>query len=73
MQQTVVRQPIRSEMLTVTEVAQVLHAHQNAVRRWADMGLLKAYRFGVRRDRRFKTSEVDDFLESAVYMGGGAN
>ena len=70
MQETAVKQVLRSEMLTVTEVAQVLHVHRNSVRRWADMGLLRAYRFGVRGDRRFKTIEVDEFLESAVQSVG---
>jgi excisionase family DNA binding protein len=66
MQQVVNNQSRGSAMLTITEVAHMLHAHPNSVRRWADMGLLKAYRFGVRGDRRFKTNEVDDFLQSAV-------
>ena len=73
MQQEAVKQVLRPEMLTVTEVAKVLHVHRNSVRRWADMGLLRAYRFGVRGDRRFKTNEVDEFLESAVeFSGNGA-
>ena len=71
MEKRAVKQALRSEMLTVTEVAQVLSVHRNSVRRWADMGLLRAYRYGVRGDRRFKTNEVDEFLESAVYSGGG--
>ena len=71
MQETAVRQPILSQMLTVADVAKVLHVHTNSVRRWADMGLLKAYRFGVRGDRRFKTNEVDDFLEAAANGGSG--
>ena len=71
MQKGAVKQALRSEMLTVTEVAHILHVHRNSVRRWADMGLLRAYRFGVRGDRRFKSHEVDEFLESAAQSGGG--
>ena len=70
MQKGAVTQAFSSEMLTVTEVAQVLHVHRNSVRRWADLGILRAYRYGVRGDRRFKTNEVDEFLESAVRSGG---
>ncbi len=49
-------------LLTVSQVADMLNAHPHSVRRWADMGLLPAYRIGIRGDRRFVLSDVDDFL-----------
>ena len=49
-------------LLTVSQVAEMLTCHPHSVRRWADMGLLPAYRIGVRGDRRFILSEVVDFL-----------
>ena len=49
-------------MLTVVEVARLLHLHPNTVRIWSDTGLIKAYRIGHRRDRRFKVEDIDDFL-----------
>ena len=59
------RQGILSpELLTIAEVAQRLHAHPNSVRRWANQGLLRCYRMGVRGDRRFSSREVDAFLEA---------
>ena len=45
-------------MLTVREVAQILHMHSNTVRRWADRGVLKAYRISYRGDRRFRQGDV---------------
>ncbi len=51
-------------MLTVTDAALMLNAHPNSVRRWADMGLLPAYRIGQRGDRRFKLEDITRFLES---------
>ena len=50
--------------LTVSQVAQMLHAHPHSVRRWADLDLLPSYRFGIRGDRRFKPEEVSDFMGS---------
>jgi len=49
-------------MLTIGEVARLLHIHPNTVRQWSNTGLIKAYRIGHRRDRRFKVEDIDDFL-----------
>jgi excisionase family DNA binding protein len=49
-------------MLTVREVARLLHIHSNTVRRWADQGLIKAYRITSRGDRRFRKEDINDFL-----------
>ena len=51
-------------MLTVSQVADLLGAHANSIRRWADMGLLPSYRIGLRGDRRFRTDEISSFLLS---------
>ena len=51
-------------MLTVSEVAEMLHIHPNTVRAWSDNGLLKVYRVGYRRDRRFSPQDIENFLVS---------
>jgi len=51
-------------MLTVAEVAELVHVHPNTVRQWSNCGLLRCYRIGHRHDRRFKLEDVDTFLES---------
>ena len=56
--------PNNGRMLTVSEVAHLLGAYINSVRRWADMGLLPCYRIGLRGDRRFRPDEVSSFLVS---------
>jgi excisionase family DNA binding protein len=51
-----------SNMLTVTEVARLLHIHPNTLRRWSNQGIIRAYRITRRGDRRFKREEVVRFL-----------
>jgi excisionase family DNA binding protein len=49
-------------MLTVQEVARLLHIHPNTLRRWSNRGLIKAYRITPRGDRRYRREEILDFL-----------
>ncbi len=49
-------------MITVSQVAQMLGVHPNTVRNWSDSGLLKTYRLGYRRDRRFRMEDVTRLL-----------
>jgi excisionase family DNA binding protein len=53
---------ITGRMLTVPEVAKLLHVHSNTARRWADQGIIKAYRISRRGDRRFKREDIARFL-----------
>ena len=50
-------------MLRTADVAQFLGVHINTVRRWSKNGILKAYRIGPRRDRRFRREDVEDLLK----------
>ena len=49
-------------MLTVSEVAHLLHVHPNTVRLWSKIGVLKSYRIGKRRDYRFNPHDIATFL-----------
>lgn len=58
--------------MTVKEVSALLHVHGQTLRRWANKGLIKAYRVGSRGDRRFSPDEVSAFLrKNADGMNGG--
>ena len=54
-------------LLTVSEVANILHVHPNTVRQWSDSGLIKACRLGNRRDRRFRREEIEKFINTNQY------
>ena len=54
-------------MLTVSEVAQLLHIHPNTLRRWCNEGRLNAFRITSRGDRRFKKQDIDRFLSQLSY------
>jgi excisionase family DNA binding protein len=51
-----------SPMLTVREVARLLHIHSNTVRRWSDRGIIRAYPITPRGDRRFRREDIARFL-----------
>ena len=49
---------LTDRMLTVNEVAYLLHVHHSTVRRWEKMGQLRSYRFGPRSVIRFKRQDI---------------
>jgi excisionase family DNA binding protein len=51
-----------SDMLTIREVARLLHVHPNTLRRWSNCGRLRPYRINSRGDRRYKREEIAHFL-----------
>ena len=53
-------------LITVSQVAELLHVHPHSIRRWADAGLLPCYRFDLRGDRRFALDDVEHFMESGT-------
>jgi excisionase family DNA binding protein len=54
---------ITSPLLTVEQVSELLQVNADTVIQWSDQGLLKAYRLGPRRVRRYR---VEDLVDRAV-------
>jgi len=50
------------DMLTVRDVARLLHVHPNTLRRWSDKGRIVAYRINPRGDRRYRLQDIEGFL-----------
>lgn len=53
------------KLLTIREAAKILNIHPNTLRNWEEKGLIKPYRLGVRRDRRYTYSEVVKMISKA--------
>ncbi len=51
-------------MLTIKDVARILHVHPNTLRRWADKGIIEVYRITSRGDRRFLAEDIARFLDN---------
>jgi excisionase family DNA binding protein len=49
-------------MMTIKEVAQMLHVHPSTLRRWSNRGLIRSYRITPRGDRRFRRQDIARFL-----------
>lgn len=53
----------KSEILTLTEVSEMLHVHPNTLRNWDTNGTLKPLRMGEKKIRRYRRSDVEAFLQ----------
>ena len=51
-----------TNLLTVGQVARLLHIHPNTVRRWSNNGTLESYRICSRGDRRFRKEDINQLL-----------
>ena len=54
-----------SQLLTVGKAADILGCSRATMRRWSDIGLVKSYRLGPRRDRRFELKQIMSLLTEA--------
>ncbi len=54
-----------SEILTMKQVCELLNVHPNTLRNWDNNGVLKAVRFGTRKDRRYKKEDILKLMKSS--------
>jgi len=52
------------ELLTLSEVCEILKVHSNTLRQWDKKGILVAVRFGQRKDRRYKKEDIMKLVSS---------
>lgn len=51
------------ELLTLKEACEILKVHPNTLRQWDGKGILKAVRFGQRKDRRYRKEDILNLLK----------
>lgn len=51
------------ELLTMRQTADLLKVHYNTLRAWDKNGILKAVRFGSRKDRRYRKTDLEKFIK----------
>ena len=52
------------EILKMKQACELLNVHLNTLRNWDNNDALKAIRFGNRRDRRFRKSDILKLLKT---------
>ncbi len=52
------KKPQVSELIKLSEACRILKVHPNTLRKWDKKGILKAVRFGQRKDRRYKKKDI---------------
>ena len=48
----------KDEIITLAEASAMLGLHPNTLRKWDNKAFLKAIRFGTRKDRRYRKSDI---------------
>ena len=46
------------KLLKLSKAAELLNVHPNTLRKWDKKGILKAIRFGERKDRRYRKEDI---------------
>ena len=51
-------------LLKLSEASELLNVHPNTLRQWDRKGILKAVRFGERKDRRYIKEDIIRLMQS---------
>lgn len=56
------------ELLTLNEAAKILKVHPNTLRLWDNKGVLKATRIGIKKVRRYKKQDIENFINKKEHI-----
>lgn len=62
-------EPEAEELLNIKQTAKILNVSEISLRRWSDSGKLPCLRIGVKRERRFRLSDLFSYLEQSAESG----
>lgn len=51
------------KLLKLSEAAEILSVHPNTLRKWDKKGILRAVRFGQRKDRRYQKEDIESLIK----------
>lgn len=54
----------KTKLLTLSEACEILNVHPNTLRQWDKKGILKAVRFGIRKDRRYNRENILNIVKN---------
>ena len=50
------------ELFTLKEACEILKVHPNTLRQWDKKGILTAIRIGVKKVRRYRKEDIENFI-----------
>ena len=50
------------ELVTLKEACEILKVHPNTLRQWDNKGILKAVRLGVKKVRKYRKIDIENFI-----------
>ncbi len=54
---------VKEQYYTLMEVSELLKVHPNTLRNWDANGILKATRIGVKKIRRYRKTDIENFIK----------
>lgn len=51
-------------LIKLSEACKILNVHPQTLRQWDRKGILKAVRFGQRKDRRYRKEDIENFVSN---------
>ena len=53
-----------AELITLKEACKILKVHPNTLRQWDKKGILVAIRIGVKKIRRYRKEDIENFIKN---------
>ena len=54
-----------AKLLTLKEACEILKVHPNTLRQWDKKGILKAVRIGIKKVRRYRKEDIENFINKS--------